>query len=350
MTPLGKIILRQIERFGPMSIDEYMTQCLLHPEYGYYTTHQPLGAKGDFVTAPEISQMFGELIGLCLAQTWMDQGAPSPFCLAELGPGRGALMADVLRATRNVPGLHNAMQVMLVEASPKLQETQKEALSGYFIEWANDINSLPELPLFLIANEFFDCLPIKQFKRTEKGWQEQVIAAKDNALHFALGKEAPDQIFPEREVGSVIETSPSSVAIAQSIGMKVSSNGGAALFIDYGDWGSHGDTLQALQNHKKTSPIDHVGQSDLTAHVNFEAIENAIMPYAKCSALIPQGVLLERLGITTRAQNLAQGLSGSALENHILAHKRLTHPDEMGTLFKAMAITPKGAKHPAGFE
>lgn len=350
MTPLGDIIIRQIERFGPMSIAEYMTQCLLHPEHGYYTTHQPFGAQGDFITAPEISQMFGELIGLSIAQTWMDQGAPSPFCLAELGPGRGTLMADILRATKNVPDFHSSMHLILVEASPTLQKTQQKQLFEYDITWKNDVSSLPETPLFLIANEFFDCLPVKQFKRTEDGWHEQLIWTDGAQLQFVLGTVSPDQIFPDRPVGSVIETSPSSAAIAQAIARHIAEYSGAAIFIDYGGWGSDGDTLQALKNHKKIDPLEQSGNADLTTHVDFQALSDAMRPFVDCSDLISQGVLLERLGITQRAQTLATKLNEKALENHIEAHNRLTHPEKMGNLFKAIAITQKNTKKPAGFE
>ena len=333
-----------------MNISEYMTQCLLHPEHGYYTTGQPLGAKGDFVTAPEISQMFGELIGLSMAQAWIDQGCPAPFCLAEIGPGRGVLMADILRATRNVPNFHSAMKLVLVDVSPTMRVTQENALSGYTVDWVNGVDKLPNIPLFLIANEFFDCLPIRQFKHTEAGWQEQMVWAQDGQLQFVLGKEAPDQIFPERAIGSFIETSSSSAAIAQAIAIHISEHSGAAFIIDYGDWGSEGDTLQAVKDHQKVSPLKFVGDADLTAHVNFQTLAEAIRPHATCSTMVTQGVFLERLGITARAQALAQKLSGSALENHIQAHKRLTHPEEMGSLFKAISITQNGHKLPAGFE
>ncbi|HSG56960.1 MAG TPA: SAM-dependent methyltransferase, partial [Paracoccaceae bacterium] len=195
-TRLCKRLLAQIGRAGPMPVADYMTQCLLDPLHGYYTTVQPFGAGGDFVTAPEVSQMFGELLGLCLAQSWLDQGRPSPFVLAELGPGRGTLMTDLLRATAGVPGFSEAAQIWLVEASRPLRAVQAETLADYPLNFADSVSDLPDGPLFLIANEFFDCLPIRQYRRTEAGWQEQMIGAGDGELGFVLGKALPQQGVP----------------------------------------------------------------------------------------------------------------------------------------------------------
>ena len=187
MTALSNIIIKQIERFGPMPISEFMTLCLLHPEHGYYTNRDALGAYGDFTTAPEISQMFGEMIGLSIAQAWIDQGMPTPFVLAELGPGNGTLVADILRATKGVPNFHSSMQLHLIEASSQMRQRQETALKDYEVTWQSYFTDLPQLPLFLVANEFFDCLPIKQFRRTSVGWQEQMIGVENNKLHFMLG-------------------------------------------------------------------------------------------------------------------------------------------------------------------
>ena len=170
MTRLGKRLIAQIERSGPMPVADYMTQCLLDPQHGYYTNVQPFGAQGDFVTAPDISQMFGELLGLCLVQSWLDQGSPSPFILAELGPGRGTLMADLLRAASRVRGFLDAAEILLVEASAAQRSVQQEALAGYQVNWTETVNDIPDGPLFLIANEFFDCMPIRQYRSTEAGW------------------------------------------------------------------------------------------------------------------------------------------------------------------------------------
>ena len=350
MTELADILLTQIKRSGPITVAEYMTQCLLHPKYGYYTTHQPLGSAGDFVTAPEISQMFGEMLGLCLAQAWMDQGAPARFTLAELGPGRGTLMADILRATKGIAGFHDAAEIVLVEVSPRLRDIQMQTLGNYDVKWFDSVTKLPEQPLYLVANEFFDCLPIRQFIRTEHDWQEHMIGAEDGTLGFILAARNPVELFKDAPLGTVMELCPGAVAIMADIAQIIGANNGVALVLDYGDWQPTRDTFQAVRNHAKVDPLQDCGISDLTAHVNFSSLAQAAEPFAHVSGLTPQGVLLERLGITARAQSLSQKLQSDALKNHIAAHRRLTHPDEMGQLFKTLAIIPKGAALPPGFD
>jgi SAM-dependent MidA family methyltransferase len=353
-TPLAKRLIAEIARSGPIWVADYMTRCLLDPTDGYYTNRQPFGTSGDFVTAPEISQMFGELLGLCLAQSWLDQGSPARFILAELGPGKGTLMADLLRATARVPGFAEAAQIWLVEASEKMQAGQAEALSGHDLNFATTVSDLPDGPLFLIANEFFDCLPIRQYRRTGAGWQEQMVGAVDGALGFILGAALPDHAVPEWAAdlpeGALIETSPASVAIAGDMARRISESGGLAVIVDYGDWNSAGDTLQALRGHRKIGPLAAPGQSDLTAHVNFAELAAAASGRTAVTAPTPQGLLLERLGISARAAALAQTASGDRLAQHEAAHRRLTHPDEMGQLFKAIAFYPEGENLPAGFD
>lgn len=351
MTPLADLITRQIRAEGPISIAQYMQTCLLHPEFGYYTTRDPLGAAGDFTTAPEISQMFGEVVGLCLVQVWLDQGAPSPFTLAELGPGRGTLMADILRATRQVPGFHAGARIVLVEASPTLRALQAKALHDHTPTWVDGADDLPHAPLFLVANEFFDALPIRQFQRSDGDlWSERMIGLKDDELCFGQATPAPLGALAHRlgdtRPGDLVETCAPAQAIALTLGARIAQSGGAALIIDYGDWRSLGDTLQALHRHQPVPPLDHPGDSDLTAHVDFEALCQAAG--TAHSRLTPQGIFLERLGITTRAQTLAKQLTGPKLENHISAHRRLTHPAEMGSLFKVCALYPEGAAAPPG--
>ena len=342
----------RIRASGPISIADYMTTCLLDPRDGYYTTRPPFGAKGDFITAPEISQMFGELLGLALAQAWVDQGRPDPFVLAELGPGRGTLMADLWRATGAVDGFREAAQVWLVEASPRLREIQKETLTGVEVRWATGLGELPIAPLFLIANEFFDALPIRQFVRQDSGWRERVIGLKDDALSFGLSPTAPVPELDHRadaKAGAIVETCAPGQAIAAQIGARITENGGAAILIDYGDWRSLGDTFQAMSGHAYTDPLAAPGQADLTAHVDFEALSKALAP-AKVSAMTPQGVLLARLGIVDRAKALAKGQDDASLDAHEAAFHRLTSADQMGTLFKAVAAYPDGAPAPPGFD
>ncbi|KJZ19756.1 class I SAM-dependent methyltransferase [Loktanella sp. S4079] len=351
MNPLATELRQRIDRSGPLSISEFMAECLLHPKYGYYATRDPLGASGDFVTAPEISQMFGELIGLSLAQSWLDQGAPSPITLAELGPGRGTLMADILRATRAVPGFHAALGVHFIEASPVLRAAQKQAVPD--AKWHDDISTLPDQPLWLIANEFFDALPIRQFIRDGDGWREKVVGVKDTHLTFGQSAAAPlaalEHRIKDTRDRDLVEYCPALPGIIGHIGKTIHAHGGAALIIDYGDWQSLGDTLQAIAAHEKVDPLNDPGNADLTAHVDFAEIARHATP-AKFSRLTPQGVFLERLGITQRAQKLAQKLQGPALDRHIQAHRRLTHPTQMGDLFKVISIYPANATPPPGLE
>ncbi len=344
MTVLGDRLKRQIAASGPMTLADYMAACLFDPNDGYYSTQTPFGAAGDFITAPEISQMFGEVIGLALAQAWLDQGAPNPVTLAELGPGNGTLMADILRATRGVPGFHDAIQIHLVEASPRLRDVQKDKIAQ--AQFAETVDDLPDAPLLLVANEFFDALPVRQFTRDGAGWAETMVGMAEDDL--TLGRAAPDpQNFlmdrlDDTKPGDVVEYCPALPAIVGAIAKRIATHGGAALIIDYGDWVSLGDTVQAMRQHGATGILETPGQADLTAHVDFAAISKAAAP-AVHSRLTPQGVFLERLGITARAQALAKGLSGAALDQHIAAHRRLTHPAEMGDLFKVMGLWPDGA-------
>ncbi len=353
MTALEEIIKARIARLGPMSLAEYMTTCLLHPEHGYYTTRDPLGAAGDFTTAPEISQMFGEMLGLWLAQCWQDQGCPDHFVLAEPGPGRGTLMADILRVTRNIPGFLAAAEIWLIEASPTLTKAQRTALDGHDIHHAARITDLPQGPLFLVANEFFDALPIRQFIRTEQGWRERMVGIEQGRLAFGLSPEMPldtlDAAHADTSTGEMVEICIPAQEVAGEIARRIRDNGGAALIIDYGSYGTAGDSFQAVREHRKVGALETPGKADLTAHVDFAALARAAGDL-RVSGPLPQGVLLERLGITARAQTLARGLSGPALESHIAAHRRLTHPDEMGSLFKALAFTPTAAPIPAGFD
>ncbi len=335
-----------------MSLADYMAVCLMHPEFGYYATRDPFGTRGDFITAPEISQMFGELLGLCLAQVWLDQGRPARFLLAELGPGRGTLMADVLRATRGVPGFHEAAEVHLVEGSAVLRAAQRRAIAGDVI-WHERVESLPEGPLYLLANEFFDALPIRQFQRSGEGWRERVVGLSDDRLTLGLGGPVAPPALAERladtREGDIVETCGPGAAVMAEIGARIAGQGGAALIVDYGDWRSLGDTFQALKAHQPVDPLAEPGAADLTAHVDFEALALAAAP-AMHTRLTPQGVFLERLGIAARAEALARNLSGPALETHLAAYQRLTGAEEMGTLFKVMGLYPEGAAPPPGLE
>ncbi len=342
-------LARRIARLGPMSVADYMAECLHDPQDGYYATRDPFGERGDFVTAPEISQMFGELLGLWMAQVWMDQGRPQGL-LAELGPGRGTLMADAMRATRGVPGFHAALRLHLVEASPVLRALQAKTLASHEPTFHDSIAELPEGPLFLLANEFFDALPIRQFQMNGSDtWQERQIGLAQDRLIWGLAPPAPLAVRHGFNPGMIVETCAPGEAVAQEIGRRIASHGGTALIVDYGDAESRGDTLQAVMAHGYADPLESPGSADLTAHVAFGPLTRASAP-ARASALVPQGVFLERLGITARAQALAQGLDGAALDAHIAAHRRLTHPQEMGNLFKVLALSPPDAPTPPALE
>ncbi|WP_210527023.1 class I SAM-dependent methyltransferase [Rubellimicrobium arenae] len=350
MTPLATLLAERIAATGPMTVAEYMGDCLLHPRYGYYATRDPLGASGDFTTSPEISQMFGELLGLCLAQAWLDQGAPSPVLLAEIGPGRGTLMADVLRATRRVPGFHAALSVHLVEASPVLRAEQARRVPG--ARWHDRIEELPEGPLLLLANEFFDALPIRQFLRVPMGWAERVVGLAGDRLAWGLRPLGPVPALEPRLAdtrdGEVVELCPALPGLVAEIGRRIATHGGAAVIVDYGDWRLSGDTFQAVARHAHADPLEAPGEADLTAHVDFATVAQAAAP-ARATPMVTQGDLLLRLGIAQRAEALAQNLEGDRLTSHLAALRRLTHAEEMGTLFKAIGLYPAPAPMLPGF-
>ncbi len=351
--PLARRIAAEIRATGPMRLDRYMELALADPRHGYYATRDPLGAQGDFVTAPEISQMFGEMIAVALAGAWVDQGRPRPVVLAELGPGRGTLMADMLRALAALPDLRTAIEVHLVETSPALRARQRERL-GAQVHWHDRVGTLPEAPLLLVANEFFDALPIRQFRRESGGWRETLVGlGPGGALEPRLSGLLPPQLLPghwhRTRPGDTVEICPAAKPIVEAIAARLARHGGAALIIDYGGEGGVGDTLQAVRAHRAVSPFEAPGEADLTAHVDFAALAEAARA-AGCAATGPvgQGLFLERLGITARARQLAARLGGEALEQHVAAHRRLTHPAEMGTLFKVLALHPPGTPPPPG--
>lgn len=352
MTPLDTLIRADIRANGPIPINQFMATALFHPEHGYYTTKPVFGRSGDFVTAPEISQMFGEMVGLALAQTWMDQDRPSPIQLVELGPGRGTLMADILRATRGIAGFHDAAKIILVEASDQLIAQQRETLAAYDVSWCSDVFGLADLPTFCIANEFFDALPIRQFQRIDTLWRERMVGIQGDALAVRLGGvvniDTLTARLTETQDGDIVELCPSAGPIMAHLGGLIERCGGVAIIFDYGDWRAVSDTLQAIKNHEFSDPFIDIGASDITAHVDFHALVN-VSP-SRHTTMTPQGVWLERMGITARAQILAQSLIGDALENHIRAHRRLTHPEEMGKLFKTIALYPSTHSCPVGFE
>ena len=257
---IAKILKKNILRHGALSLADYMHICLTHPKYGYYIKNEPIGVKGDFTTSPEISQMFGELIGLWIVQVWMDHQKPEKFSLVELGPGKGTLMADILRATRMITGFHNALELFLIEISPSLKNIQKKALKGFPVKWKTEINGLPNQPTIIIANEFFDALPISQFQRKSDKWMEVMVNLKNlsepdsNEFCFQLMNPSKEILVNfENEVfeeGCMIEISKTMQNIIFHLSKHIQKNSGAALIIDYGKEGNVGNTLQAVRKHK----------------------------------------------------------------------------------------------------
>ncbi len=361
MSDLADHLRRRINAEGPLTVAQYMSQALSHPEHGYYMNRDPFGAAGDFTTAPEISQMFGEIIGLWCAALWREMGAPQRVNLVELGPGRGTLMADALRASATVPDFAAAIELHLVETSPVLRCRQRRSLNTLTPDrrplWHDDFSRVPAGPLLLIANEFFDALPVRQFQRTAAGWRERLVALEGEDFRFVLSspwEETPPmpRQLASSPLGAVVEVRRAAAELAFAIGRRVTDYGGAALIIDYGH-GEHavGETLQAVKGHRYHDVLATPGEADLTAHVDFRALaEAAGKAGAGTFGPVPQGEFLERLGLSARAEALALRATPEQANDIAQARKRLLGEKGMGRLFKALAIASPGAAVPAGFE
>ena len=349
-SPLQAEIKKLIKSSGPMPVWRYMELCLIHPEHGYYVSRDPLGREGDFTTAPEVSQMFGELLGLWAASVWKTIGSPSPFRLIELGPGRGTMMADALRALRVLPPLYQTISVHLVEINPVLREKQRQTLSGVRnIAWHDSIDEVPEGPSIIFANEYFDVLPIHQVVKRETGWHERVVElGGDGKLEFAAAPEPIPRfevLLPElvraAPIGAVFEWRPD--AEIMKIASRVRDQDGAALIIDYGHTRSDaGDTFQAIARHSFTDPLKAPGQADVTAHVDFQALVRAAEDLgARVHGPVTQGDFLKRLGIETRAVTLMAKATPEVSEDISGALKRLTGGGRggMGSMFKVLGIS-----------
>lgn len=357
-SPLAREIARLIAHDGPMPLSRYMDLCLGHPAHGFYMTGDPFGAAGHFVTAPEVSQMFGELVGLWCGAIWTAMGAPDPVALVEIGPGRGTLMADLLRAADKVPGFVPALRVHLVETSPALSRRQKETLAAHSgsVVWHKRIEDVPAGPAIVVANEFLDALPMRQFQRTDRGWCERVVGLDaDGALALGLTAEpVPETLVPvalrHGPVGVIAETSPAVKDTAFQLAGRLVAEGGAALLIDYGyDRPAHGDTLQAVRNHRYAGLFEAPGQCDLTAHVCFSAVADAARAAgADIYGPISQAHLLDGLGLGLRARALstARPDQAAAIDEAV---QRLTDPARMGELFKAVIIAAPGLPVPPPF-
>ncbi|WP_281301435.1 MULTISPECIES: SAM-dependent methyltransferase [unclassified Iodidimonas] len=353
-TPLARLLHERIASDGPMTVHRYMSEALMHPDHGYYRKNDPLGGAGDFITAPEISQIFGELIGLWLADRWEAMGQPRRVRLVELGPGRGTLMADALRALSVVPGLKEAVTVHFVEANEALIKAQAQRLGRMGIakpQWHDHFDDVPDGPVLLIANEFFDALPVHQLVKTENGWAERAITSDGQTFSFCLYPADQDQIdlvdlVPEAlrsaPIGSIVEICPAGLAVCEDISRRILAFDGAALIIDYGHCVSGvGETLQAVRRHQRVDIFHRPGQTDLTAHVDFQQLAITARHHgAAVAGPITQGDFLKALGIDVRAALLCSRAGDKQQKEIKAAVRRLTAPDLMGDLFKVMAIVP----------
>ena len=350
VSPLLDEIRKLIKSSGPMPVWRYMELCLMHPEHGYYVSRDPLGREGDFITSPEVSQMFGELLGLWAASVWRSMGSPQLLRLVEIGPGRGTMMADALRALRVMPPLYQTLTVHLVEINPVLREKQRATLSGVrSITWHDHFDDVPRGPAIIFANEYFDVLPIHQVVRREDGWHERVVEL-DSSGKLVFGA-ATDPI-PRFEVllpplvraapiGAVFEWRPDTEIM--KIATRLRDQDGAALIIDYGHLRSDaGDTFQAIARHSFTDPLKSPGQADVTAHVDFQALARAAEDIGVGThGPATQGDFLKRLGIESRAIALMAKAAPGVADDISAALKRLVGGGRggMGSMFKVLGIS-----------
>lgn len=360
MTPLETAIRARIQAQGPVTVAAYMAMCLADPQHGYYVTRDPLGARGDFVTAPEVSQMFGELIGVWIAAVWRQMGSPPAVHIVELGPGRGTLISDALRAMKVVPALLAAARVRLIEISPVLTAKQQETLRGAAapVSWHASLDDVPSGPAIVVANEFFDALPVHQAVKTAGGWRERCVGVDGGTLIFTADEEVAGL---EARLPSSARNAPEGDIFewrdddhATALGRRIARDGGAALVIDYGHARSAvGDTLQAVGRHAFADPLATPGELDLTAHVDFEALIRAVNSSGgKAFGPITQAELLRRLGVDARAAKLKEKALPETAARIDAALARLTGTgrNEMGALFKAAAFAHPALGAPAAFE
>lgn len=345
-TPLTGEIAELIAADGPIPVSRYMALCLGHPRHGYYMTRDPFGTGGDFTTAPEISQIFGELIGVWAASIWESFGRPAPVRVIELGPGRGTLMADLVRAAGALPDFRAALDIHLVETSPVLAARQRATLAAVPATWHTDITAVPPGPTILIANEFLDALPVRQFVMTQQGWRERVVGVADGRLAFGLAPDpVPPALIPEHlrqaAPGAVFEHCPAFGTLAASLANRAADAPLTALFIDYGHARSaHGETLQAVKDHRFVDPLAEPGEADLTAQVDFEALAGAALSAGlAASPVSTQRDFLFRLGLAPRAEALVR-VNPAAFDTIRAGAERLVDPSPagMGALFKAITL------------
>lgn len=346
MNRLHQRVARLIEANGPLPLAEYMHLCLADPADGYYARVSEIGARGDFVTAPEVSQMFGEMIGVWCVAMWRALGSPARFVLAEAGPGNGTLMADLLRAVQNFDGFSDAAEIRLIETSQSLQSRQQALLAPLHprLAWVNELSALPPGPLIFIANEFLDALPVRQYVKSAGLWRERCVGFDSDALCWRLGARlAPPSALPAGDEaepdGAVFEHAPARESFVAALAGRLAGDGGGALLIDYGHAASgFGDTFQAVRNHRFADPLEMPGEADLTSHVDFAAIVRAALAQGVAvSPVTSQGEFLSAMGMAERARALAR--ADPVAEPRIgAAAARLLSPDAMGSLFKVLAL------------
>ncbi|MFD0986684.1 class I SAM-dependent methyltransferase [Methyloligella solikamskensis] len=356
-TPLAKRLCERIAQDGPLTLAAYMEACLTDPESGYYATRQPLGARGDFITAPEISQIFGELIGIWTIATWQALGQPDEITIAELGPGRGTLMRDALRSWRNFPDFRRRVRIALVEKSETLKSVQAETLAPEIeqeppapVTWHDSLETVPEGPLIVIANEFLDALPIRQFIRRGSAWHERLVTCTETgALAFMEGDRPAEALpgldrFESARDGAIAEIRPDAAPLISSLAKRAKAAPLASLFIDYGpEVFGPGDTLQAVSAHGFADPLADPGAADLTAHVDFGALsQQAAQEGLSAYGPMPQGEFLLKLGLAQRQEQLMKTATPDQRPMLASGANRLIDPQQMGVLFKAFVLTGSG--------
>lgn len=365
-TPLSHIIREKIKENGPMPISEYMGLCLGHPEHGYYMKQDPFGREGDFITAPEVSQMFGEMLGAWIIDTWQKMGMPSDITLLECGPGRGTLMSDILRVAKQVPEFWQAVHVQLMETSPVLKDKQEKALGVYDLphaaEWITCTESVhPSFPVIAIGNEFLDALPVDQYVFTDTGWAKKFIDVEknesfricenaQNSNDESIEKHIPNGLFKPK-LGEIVEVSLEERRINSELIEIVLKQGGSILWIDYGfkNYG-RGDTLQVVKSHEYSTLLAEPGESDITYHINFaDLADRAMAKNMVVHGAVSQKNFLTSLGIEKRAEILRQCATEMQRRDIDAALDRLIGDDQMGDLFKVIAFTNNPDIELAGF-